>query len=138
MYLVLFNTISIFYSLLGMLAGRANNDWMEGDIFMNGERIKESFRLQSGFVVQVFLNDQFHSHSRVGGSRSSKVRGFHHFGVSQKELMANLIFLLNWKHFSSLLKNSSLGWPCDGYIDSQGKFDILSCFTALIWIYREW
>ena len=95
MYLVLFNTISIFYSLLGMLAGRANNDWMKGDIFMNGERIKESFRLQSGFVVQVFLNDQFHSHSRVGGSRSSKVRGFHHFGVSQKELMANLIFLLN-------------------------------------------
>ena len=69
MYLVLFNTINIFCSLLGMLAGRTNNDWMEGDIFMNGERIKESFRLQSGFVVQVPLTDQFPLYSRVEGSR---------------------------------------------------------------------
>ena len=76
-----------------MLAGRTNNDWMEGDVFMNGERIKESFRLQSGFVVQVSLTDQFLSHTRVGGSSSRKDCGFHHFGVSQKELMANVIFL---------------------------------------------
>ena len=36
-----------------MLAGRTNKDWMEGDIFLNRERRKESFRLQCGFVVQV-------------------------------------------------------------------------------------
>ena len=74
-----------------MLAGRTNNDWMEGDIFMNGELIKESFRLQSGFVVQVSLTDRLRSHSCVGDPSSSKVHGFHHFGVSQKELMTNVI-----------------------------------------------
>ena len=43
----------IFHSLLGMLAGRTNDDWMQGDIFVNGEPRKKSFRLQCGFVVQV-------------------------------------------------------------------------------------
>ena len=53
------NTIWFVYSLLGMLAGRTNNDWMEGDIFLNGEQRKESFRLQCGFVVQVLGENPF-------------------------------------------------------------------------------
>lgn len=39
-------------TLLGILAGRCKESGLEGDILVNGEPRKKSFRLQCGFVVQ--------------------------------------------------------------------------------------